>query len=47
LSLNDKLRSGVVVVSAHSPQTAAWFKFEPQVDFSRCLPTDQESGIVE
>jgi uncharacterized protein (DUF58 family) len=47
LSLNDKLRSGVMVVSANSPRAGAWFKFEPQVDFSLCLPTEQEAGIVD
>jgi uncharacterized protein (DUF58 family) len=47
LSLSDQLRSGVMVISAHSPQTAAWFKFESQVDFSRCLPTEQEVGITD
>jgi uncharacterized protein (DUF58 family) len=47
LSLSDKLRSGVMVISARSSQAAAWFKFESQVDFSRCVPTEQEAGIVD
>jgi uncharacterized protein (DUF58 family) len=47
LSLNEKLRSGMMVVSAHSPQSAAWFKFEPSIDFTQCIPPEQEPGIIE
>jgi uncharacterized protein (DUF58 family) len=47
LSLNEKLRGGMMVVAANSPQAKAWFKFDPSIDFSVCLPPEQEYGIIE
>jgi uncharacterized protein (DUF58 family) len=45
LGLNDKLRGGMVVISASSLSARAWFKFSPDVRFVRCCPLDQEKGI--
>lgn len=45
LGLNEKLRGGMVVVSAANPQARSWFKFNSAVRFDRCWPADQESGL--
>jgi uncharacterized protein (DUF58 family) len=47
LGLSEKLRGGVVIVSVNSPKADGWFTFEPAVEFSYCLPTDQEAELAE
>jgi uncharacterized protein (DUF58 family) len=42
VTLSDQLRSGLVVLNSTSPQVRRWFQFPPNVDFARCMPTDQE-----
>lgn len=46
LGLNEKLRGGIVIVSAGTPQAEAWFKFQPPVDFAYSLPSEQEAGTL-
>jgi len=46
LGLSDQLRGGTVIVSANSTQADTWFKFEPSINFSYCMPTDQEAGML-
>ena len=46
LGLNEQLRGGMVVVSAVSPKADRWFTFEPPVDFTHCMPPEQEEGMV-
>jgi uncharacterized protein (DUF58 family) len=46
LGLNEKLRGGMVVLSAASPQMRNWFKFNSGVRFDRCCPPDQEIGLL-
>ncbi len=47
LGLNEKLRGGMVIISATNPVADGWFKFGPDVRFDRCGPPDQETGIKE
>jgi uncharacterized protein (DUF58 family) len=42
--LADGGRAATVVVSAVSPQSAQWFTFPPEVDFSRAMPWNQQPG---
>ncbi len=46
LGLPDQLRGGVVVVSAEGPG-ADFFKFDPTVDFSSCIPLDEEAALAD
>ena len=45
LGLNDKLRGSMVVVSAANAGSRSWFKFNPEVQFDRCWPPEQEMSI--
>jgi uncharacterized protein (DUF58 family) len=45
LGLGEKARGSMVVVSAASPLAEAWFRFDPSVDFTTCMPADQQPGI--
>jgi uncharacterized protein (DUF58 family) len=47
LSLNEKARGGMIVISAANPATRGWFKFGADIRFEHCCPPDQENGIVE
>ncbi len=47
LGWSDKLRSGIVVVSADSAASRSWFKFDPRVDFNLVMPPEQENGMTE
>lgn len=38
----DPGRSNLIVVSAVSPQSQGWFTFEEEIDFTRCMPWDQQ-----
>jgi uncharacterized protein (DUF58 family) len=42
VTLGDHLRSGLVVLTSTAPQVRRWFRFPHDVDFTRCMPTDQE-----
>ncbi len=42
LSLGDSARGGLVVLSSGAAQVAKWFTFEKTVDFTRCMPADQQ-----
>lgn len=45
LGLGDRARGTMVVVSAASPLAENWFRFDPDVDFSTCMPADQQPNI--
>jgi uncharacterized protein (DUF58 family) len=47
LGLTEKLRSGMLVISAVNPQSQSWFKFNENIKFDRCWPPDQEIGIED
>lgn len=38
----ERRRSGLVVFGAASDEVARWFRFDPSVDFSTCMPADQD-----
>ena len=40
-------RGGMIVVPADSPRAKLWFQFEPGIDFSTCMPADQQLVQVE
>ena len=42
LGLGDRARGSMVVVSAASPLSDTWFRFDPEVDFTTCMPADQQ-----
>jgi uncharacterized protein (DUF58 family) len=46
MNLRDSARGGIIIVSVESEQARAWFRFDPAVDFSRCMPADQASGLI-
>jgi uncharacterized protein (DUF58 family) len=39
-------RGGMVVVAVKSEQARSWFHFDPNVDFTRCIPAEQMSAIL-
>jgi uncharacterized protein (DUF58 family) len=41
VSLTDRLRGALVVVPSVSPWVTTWFKFDPGIDFARCIPLDE------
>jgi hypothetical protein len=45
LGLGDRARGTMVVVSAASPLAEGWFRFDPDVDFTTCMPADQQPKI--
>ena len=45
LGLGDRARGSMVVVSAVSPLTDSWFRFDPDVDFTTSMPPDQRPKI--
>jgi len=47
LGLGDRARGSMVVVSAASPLADAWFRFDPDIDFTTCMPADQQPRIHE
>ena len=42
LGLGDRARGSLVVLSAASPLTDNWFRFEPDIDFTTTMPADQQ-----
>jgi uncharacterized protein (DUF58 family) len=42
LNLGERARGNLVVFSPESPKTEKMFKFETPVDFTRCMPADQQ-----
>jgi uncharacterized protein (DUF58 family) len=44
VGLTDHSRTSLVVVSGASPQSQRWFSFDPDIDFSRSMPWDQQPG---
>jgi uncharacterized protein (DUF58 family) len=42
VGLSDHLRSGLVVVSAGSEQGRRWIRFPDTLDFTRCMPAEDE-----
>ena len=42
VGLGDHLRSGLVVIPATGEQSQRWVRFPDAVDFTRCMPADQE-----
>lgn len=42
MGFQEEARGGMVIVSAVSDNSAAWFHFEPGIDFETCMPMDQQ-----
>jgi uncharacterized protein (DUF58 family) len=42
LTLGESVRGAVVALSPDSPQADKWFKFDSNVDFTRCMPAEQQ-----
>lgn len=42
LGILEQPRAGMIVVPAASPRADSWFKFAPDIDFTKCLPADQK-----
>jgi uncharacterized protein (DUF58 family) len=42
LSLGDSARGNMAVLSPGAPMTSRWFKFDKTVEFSRCMPAEQQ-----
>lgn len=47
MSLGDRVRSSIVIVSATSVQNRAWFRFNKDVDFTTCMPANQQPKLKE
>ena len=45
LGLGERARGSMVIVSAASPLSDNWFRFDPSVDFATCMPADQQPKI--
>jgi uncharacterized protein (DUF58 family) len=45
VGLTEHARTSLVVVSAASSQAKQWFAFNPDIDFTRCMPWDQQPEI--
>lgn len=43
VSLGDRVRGALVIVSASSASAQAWFTFDPATDFARCIPLDESA----
>ena len=44
LSLAEQSRGNWLLISSASPQGRQWFRFDSAVDFSTCMPADQQPG---
>jgi hypothetical protein len=42
LGLGDRARGSMVVLSAASPSTDTWFRFDADIDFTTTMPADQQ-----
>ncbi|CAN5469057.1 hypothetical protein BH10PLA1_BH10PLA1_10030 [soil metagenome] len=45
LTLGERVRASLVVVSAISQQNRAWFAFDKDVDFYTCMPANQQPKL--
>lgn len=45
-SLPGRSNGGLIVVPVHSEQAQAWFHFDPNVNFSQCMPVDQIDALL-
>lgn len=45
-SLAEQARGNMVVLSSRSATVAAWFEFGAEVDFSLCMPADQQPELT-
>jgi uncharacterized protein (DUF58 family) len=45
VGLADRVRGTLVVVSAASPMADTWFRFDPGIDFSTCMPVEQQPKV--
>jgi uncharacterized protein (DUF58 family) len=43
--VTERGRNPVLTLPAGSPSAAAWFHFPPGVDFSNCMPWDQQASV--
>lgn len=41
-SLADQAKGTMVVVSPLNPESDAWFEFDPEIEFGRCMPIEQQ-----
>jgi uncharacterized protein (DUF58 family) len=46
LGLGERARGSMVVVSAASPLAESWFRFDPSIDFTTCMPAEQQPKIA-
>jgi uncharacterized protein (DUF58 family) len=46
VGLTDQARSSLLVLSAGSQSSRKWFVFDPQIDFSRSMPVDQQPAAA-
>jgi uncharacterized protein (DUF58 family) len=44
--MGENVRGPMVVVAANSDRANAWFSFNPDVDFNRCMPADQQPPMT-
>lgn len=42
LGILDHGRAGMIVIPSGSSRAESWFRFAPDIDFSKCLPADQK-----
>jgi uncharacterized protein (DUF58 family) len=45
MGLHEEARGGMLIVSAVSDNSIAWFHFEPGIDFQTCMPADQQISL--
>ena len=45
VGISERARGSMLVLSAGSSLSDAWFRFDPGVDFSTCVPVDQQPKI--
>ena len=45
MGLGERARGSMVVVSAASPVSDTWFRFDPSIDFTSTMPADQQPKI--
>ena len=46
LGLSEHRRGSMLVIGAGSAQAQRWFRFDERIDFSRCMPPDQQPKIT-
>ena len=45
VGMGEQMRGPLVVVAVDSDRANAWFSFNPDVDFDRCMPADQQPSM--